>query len=195
MLKMCFFILFFTIFSCFAFSGAKKKVTVEDIENGMVYIANGKLPKHFKIGRNKKNEILKNEKHRKELAVAIKKASEKYDLNPFLFVSIAFREGSFKRKIKSLSRIGERSTFQIAPLSERFIRKKVDKDCNTKTYNGAAICSAALFSVYKKICGNEYGAMVKYATGKHCEPKTKHQRWLVADRLGMTRHLTEYLKN
>jgi hypothetical protein len=199
MLKKCFFVLFFLIPNI-CFSQEKIKWTAEKIENAMLFIVNGNLPKKFKIGQHKKNQIRKNEKYRKDLALAIKEASEKHfvdgKLSPMHLVVIAFREGSFKKVIISESSIGERSTFQIAPRTERWLRKNIEPSCNTKTYKAAALCSAALLRLHFIECGkNVRGALNKYATGKRCKSESDRVKWVIEDRLEIVNHLLKIEQN
>lgn len=161
------------------------------IEKGMLHVVSGEMPRRYRIGVNKRNEILRNPEYRRELAEAINEAAIRHKIdNPFRLVAIAFREGSFKRKVTSTSSIGERSTFQIAPPTERFIRKELDPDCTTKTYQGAAICAAALFKSHLDYCkGSVLGAYTKYATGTRCSPPL----WSSKDRTAMSEYLLKYV--
>jgi len=191
MLKTFFAVLCFLVLSFSALSQTKKSVvTVDEIEKGMLHLISGKMPKRYRIGPNKRNAIIRSPEHRKELAEAIHFASKKYNLkNPFWLVAISFREGSFQRVVVADSEIGERSTFQISPKTEKWIAKELDEECTTKTYQGAAICAAALLDQYMKKCGTIEGALTKYATGKRFKPYL----WSSKDRASMAFYLLDYI--
>lgn len=191
MLKLYFVILCFSFLPSSVFSQTKNSgITIEEVEKGMLHLISGKMPKRYRIESNKGNAIIKSEEYRKELVEAIHFASEKYKLkNPFWLVAIAFREGSFERVLIADSEIGERSTFQIAPSTEKFIQKELEPQCTTETYKGAALCSAALIAQYLEKCGTIEGALTKYATGKRFEPFV----WSSKDRSSMAIYLLKYI--
>lgn len=174
------------------------KVSLGKIEKAMLFIVSGKMPKRFQIGPNYRNEIYRNKQKRISLAKAIFESSEKHQIDPYILVAISFREGGFKKVITSDSDIGERSTFQIAPKTERKVKQRYEPKCETRTYTGAAMCAAALFAVYLQECGSYHGAMVKYATGKWCSPKGKKaekQRWIAQDRTEIALFLRKTFQN
>lgn len=193
MKKKFFAILCFLLFPFFAFS--QEKSEIEKIEKAIVHVVSGEMPKRFKIKKNLRNSMMRKPERRNELAKAIEHASEKWGIDKYLLVAIAFREGRFRKDVKSTSSIGERSTFQIAPITERFLRNRVEKECTTKTYRGAALCAASLLHVYAKSCGNMRGGITKYASGRSCIPKSKHLRWLTNDRVAMSLYLSKYVQD
>lgn len=172
---------------------ASEEIKKEKIEKAIIHIAEDGIPK-FRIGFNKKNVVLRNPKERRKLSEAIYEANRKYPKVPVeSLIIISFREGSFKNDV--IGGIGEKSAFQIAPKMEKRIRKKLEQECSTDTYQGAALCSAALLNKCLEKCGNLEGAYIFYATGKYCNGRTKQQKWIGKNRAKLTKYLSEFLKN
>lgn len=194
-MKKILFVILCLLFPLVSTSQENEISEVEKIEKAIIHIVSGEMPWRFKIKKNLRNSMLKHPDRRNELARAIKHAGDKWEIDYYLLVSIAYREGRFRKKVKSNSSIGEKSTFQIAPRTERFLKSKVEPECTTKTYRGSALCAASLLHVYAKSCGNLRGGITKYASGRSCIPKSKRLKWLTNDRIAMSLYLSEYVQD
>jgi hypothetical protein len=135
-----------------------------------------------------KSPIVTNEKSRIDLAIAIDEASIAYEIDHYLMVAIAYREGSFRGRKDG--KLGEKGTFQVMKLTAKFINKHIDPECTLDTLKGSAICSAALLDYGRKKCRTKHGMVIYYASG-HCTSSLDNTNWIARDRLG----IAKYLKN
>lgn len=163
------------------------------VEKAILHIVQKGIPRH-KIKAFPRSPINKRPGLRKKFVTGIVEASVKYDIPPMVLVSIAYRENGFY--LKPQGKIGERGAFQIAPKTYRHIRKGAfpwsdvkEKGCRTQTYEGGALCAAALLRVNQDRCETLWGAVVLYASGRTCKPDNRHLRWLVRDRMGLANRL------
>jgi len=175
------------IFSCDSEANTKKieKSILHIVQNGL------QIKRGYGIKPWPKNPIVKLDKERLDLAMAINYASNKYTNVPWeLLTAIAFREGSFNINAVSKSSIGERSTFQIAPRTAKYI-ETLDSECNIETVNGSAICASAWLSYWIDSCGDLRGAMTQYVAGKGCKTRNEHIKRVVNDRLRIMKSITK----
>jgi hypothetical protein len=188
----CFFI--FVLSASYVRAYAGENISQEEIEMVIKHIVVDGI-KEMKVKPYHKNIMLREEEKRKELSFAIFDASQQYRIDPLLLVVTAFREGGFDNN--SVGSIGERTTFQLAPVTLGFIKNK-NPSCDIKNYFGSAKCSAFLFNKYLDQCGesNLEGVIVKYVFGNDvaCEIKTNKQKRVVGDRVDFVKNLHEFLK-
>ena len=164
------------------------------IEQAVMHVIIHGIPDH-KIGPSLGNKIATHKSTRLDMILAIDEASTRYRVPPMLLVAMAYREGSFT--MAGIGALGEQSTFQMVGYVAEHIRKKLEPECELKTYRGAALCAAAWLDTKRDKCGSIEGSFIFYATGRRCEPHTGHIVWLVRDRFGIARKLeaeTGYLE-
>jgi hypothetical protein len=157
------------------------------VEKAILHLITVGLPKH-RIKPWLGHPFLKDDTGLKELAAAISEAAEDHKIPEMLMVAIAYRESTFLNDKEG--DIGERSSFQMINRVARRA-KMLDPQCDLKTYKGAARCSAVWLAHWSRRsrCRNLEGAIMMYATGKSCTPRTPKQKWIVQDRLGIAREL------
>ena len=97
----------------------------------------------------------------KSLAAALVEAGTRYDLSPYLLLTIAYHEGSLR--ISAKGKLGEVGFMQIMRPRQR--------GCElTREPLSHALCGAKIFRQCLDICGDEWGAMALYGSGKTCSP-------------------------
>ncbi len=127
-----------------------------------------------------RHPMVRDTEARRRLSVAIVDASKGLNVDPWLLLAIAYREGSFIGDTDG--KIGERSTFQIVPAAAKYVRSKGYDGCTLDTLEGSAVCAAALLHLHEGDCGSVKGAVVKYATGSKCKATNKKLGWIAWDR-------------
>jgi hypothetical protein len=179
------------------FIAGETYATEAEVDRAIVFLLEEGIPKHG-IKPFKYHPLYKDDKKRAALARAIFTAAEKHDVPQMLLLTIAFREGSL---VGGVGDIGEVSTFQVIPRNQRAIRRGrfpwtdyKEPECDLKTLEGAALCSAALMRIDYLKCQDWGGALVLYATGTSCKADTKRRRFIRRDRLGIMEVL-DGLKN
>jgi len=172
----------------FTFAIGEANSTEAEVDRAILFLLQKGIPKH-RIKPFKHHPLAKSAVERAKLAKSIFLAAQKHDVPQMLLLAIAYREGSL---IGGVGAIGEVSTFQIVPPNQRSIRRGLfrgtnykEPECDLKTLEGAALCSAALMRIDFIICQSWGGALVLYATGTSCEDNTKRRRFIRRDRLGI----------
>lgn len=165
-----------------------KEKEVERVESAMLHIVTKGIPEN-KIKPFLGHRIIKRPKERRQLAKAIVKASLKYQEVPvMLLVAIAYRENSFGNH--KIGTRGEKSAFQVVPRVSLYIRRGKfpwsdirEPECRLYSFEGSALCAAALLTIHLGACEDLRGSMAKYASGGTCTPRPKTKvAWIVKDR-------------
>lgn len=116
------------------------------------------------------------------LTEAISIAAYEKSVPAYLLLAIAFREGSFMPQV--IGKIGERTTFQLAPSTINRARE-LDSRCDPDSDFGAAFCAASWLSYCFSTCGTWEGAVAFYASGRTCSLDNERIRWIVEDRISL----------
>ena len=129
-----------------------------------------------------------------EIARAIEKAAQMFDVDPLLLVAMAHFESHFSPQILSLKKLGkagEKGLLQTGKDALRSCPYFVD------TVEGQAMCGARWLRQGIDDCGgNEVGGLTMYASGNTCiAAKGDRLLWKVNRRLNLRNRLRNYISS
>lgn len=155
------------------------------IERAILHVVQTGLPQH-QIQPHPNHSITRDTAARAELTTGIEQAALEHQVDPFLMVAIAFREGSFRHDATDGKAY---STFGVHPGTAKHVRLTFEPRCTLATVRGSAFCSAGTLTWGRAKCGNMRAALSFYATKGYCRSEKRKVRWLVKDRFGIAEKL------
>lgn len=121
-----------------------------------------------------KHPILEKDNKITEIAEAVHESALKYEIDPYLILSVAWRESRFVPKIANLRWTGKRGEIGLMQ-----VHGVAARGCCQKSISGQIDCGTKYLKQSLDLCKSTIGGLSKYMTGKSCRhiypAKRRHQ--------------------